>query len=284
MNVKFNMNARFIIFTFLFSIIFVKLGFGANNIISCGVNQACEPGYYCSGAVGQSDSGVCVANAITTATCRFTSFVQSDIIKYIGLFAASFAGIYLFVGKFALVTFAQIIIGIGILFGAQKLVIQITGSSKGLCTSSDALACLANVSDVNKTLKTKRILNLDNQTKDPFTGKNCNFLECERMECDSYQLQTVGTGIGATTKCEKGPKKIVFTTKQAGDFTPTGCQANFTIKCEPTASGSFDRDYFTCKNNCVQDPTKNTFATEVPSSWNIKNCKELILKQISYEK
>jgi hypothetical protein len=265
------MKAGFTIFTIIFSIFFTKLSFGNEQYQSCGVNYPCAAGYYCSGSVGEANSGICVANAVNIAICRFVSFVQSDIIKYVGLFAASFAGIYLFIGKFGLITFAQIITGIGILIGAQKLVIQITGSSSGLCTKNQALACLETTENLSQKIGFKNVLNLE-KVKDKITNSNCDLLECTRASCEMFTEKTTN----GKTQCTKVKDRteIIFT-KQIGVVKPAICNNNLEITCNEI-SGSFSRDYFKCKNTC----TDEIFASEVPSSWNIKNCKELVLKQI----
>ena len=72
----------------------------ASQPVSCGSSDPCPNGFYCTGAVGEAKSGVCVTNSVNILMCRAIDYIQSDILKYFFHFGAIFAGIYFFLGKF----------------------------------------------------------------------------------------------------------------------------------------------------------------------------------------
>jgi hypothetical protein len=208
------------------------------------------------------------------------------------LFASVFAGIYFYIGKFALVTFAQIIIGIAIMLSAQQLVIIGTGSNKGLCSISDATDCLNKTTGNKIQGNTTEVRNLspteisDNKYIPKGSDGKCNSLDCVKAMCTSYSSKSVQINAndqaqGNKTVCTKNTKQDEVMNAKAGTFTPKGCDemdGGKEITCTPVIS-PLKRDYFTCTNAC----TNTIFSAEAPSSWNISSCKELILKQISYK-
>ncbi len=271
----------------IFIILGIMISFFFNNSFaqkppSCGVEKPCQPGYYCSGAVGEAESGVCLANSISIATCRFVDFVKSDIVKYMAIFASVFAGIYLFIGKFAIITFAQVIVGVSILFGAEKIVTQVTGV-KGVCTKNQVAQCLNSVSTRKIFKNEKAIRNLDKNEINYITEKNCEILECKKALCESFKKQTTTINGIQKTECVKQSGKvekyITASTPDISSINPLVCQAGFTISCTPI-NGSLARNYFECQNNCTEGSP--IFGAEAPYSWNINNCQELVQKQISY--
>jgi hypothetical protein len=260
--------------------------FADSKINSCGVNAKCDPGFYCVGAVGESESGVCVANSLNVVMCRFTQYLQSDIIPYFFLLGAVFAGILLFIGKFAATTFIQIILGMAILLGGVKFIGQLVGP-KGLCTTEQALNCADNT-EGNLVHKTRYVFNLSPTAVDPkyvdrnessSEGQNCALLKCFKAKCEEYTRVAVKDQPGKFT-CAKGATKVdVENVKKAKVTVCTKAETgteDLIVSCTPVV-GNYLRDYFRCKSCAGQD-----FAAEAPEIWNVSNCKELIKKQINY--
>jgi hypothetical protein len=249
---------------------------------ACGIAKKCADGYYCTGAIGDSNSGVCVANALNTVMCRSISYVQSDIITYFFLFGAVFAGIYMLVGKFTMVTFIQIVLGIGVLKGATVLMTQITGSSVGVCSQKQALNCIENTQGSKPHQKETIIRNFSTIKVTPSYvmsggGTSCSPLECVKAKCQKYNITRTTVGQTTSVECELSEGVMdaqVPVAQIRASFKPTECQASFSVTCTPVV-GSFERDYFKC-TSCVDEE----FVAEAPSSWEIKDCKDLVKKQI----
>lgn len=271
-----------------------NFAFAANtDLPSCGIEKSCADGYYCSGAVGESDSGVCVANGINIAMCRFIEYFQSTVVRYLFIFAAVFVGLYLFIGKMNFGILAQILIGMAMLLGAGTLVADVTGGAHGLCGKKEALKCLEDTADVLhgsvSSLKgTRQIRNLTkvdikmDYMSSHLSSTKCDALECTNVKCDKY-TKTVDPATNRTT-CSRDAKKdgretTWIRTAQGTNFTPVKCDnSSFRIQCDPIV-GTYERDYFYCKS-CVG----TIFAAEAPSAWHINNCKELVTKNVKQKK
>lgn len=269
----------------------VNFAFGAKNdeIPSCGIGKKCADGYYCSGAVGESESGVCVANGVSIVMCRFIDYFNDNIVRLLFIFASVFVGLYLFIGKMNFNLIAQILIGMSILVGASGLVASIIGDTKGLCGKKEALKCLENTTD-NATLsgaykKTKNIYNLtDERTTAKYLPLNstttCSPLGCIKANCGKYKRDEKTVGSTTTVTCEKqsGAESTWTPTNLIGGsgFRPSDCQAGFTIRCDAYVA-TYERDYFSCKS-C----NGNVFYAEAPSVWQIANCKALVKKDVKY--
>lgn len=268
---------------FLMTIGVFQTAFSADQK-ACGISQKCANGYYCTGAIGDTNSGVCVANALNTVMCRSISYIESDIMKYFFLFGAVFAGIYMFLGKFTMVTFIQIVLGIGILKGATMLITQVTGSSAGLCSQKQALNCIENTTGTKIHSDETYIRNFDKISITPAYVTNssktsCDALECVKAKCDSYSKENIVTNGIQSTRCTLSSGKVdaqVLAINANNDaFSVSICSDNnFKVKCTAVA-GSFKRDYFKC-TSCVGEQ----FFAEAPSVWGIATCKDLVKKQI----
>lgn len=148
---------------------------------------------YCAGAVGDSSSGVCVPNPIQTTLCRFISYIKQDIIDKILIFAVVFSGLFFFVAAYSVKTFAQIMIGIAILKGAEVTLLNVLGldQSTPICTEREALdKCLANAEDVAvdgipSNVEYTNIRNLNASAKS-FDNIPCGPLGCVEAECEKY--------------------------------------------------------------------------------------------------
>jgi len=216
--------------------------------------------------------------------CNFVDYIQKDIFKYIAIFAAVFGGIFMFVGKFTIVNFAQITVGLGVLYGAQSLIVQITGSNQGLCSVSDAQQCLTKVDTLEVYSGYRNIRNLSNANSS--FGENCGILGCTQARCEGFErvernqgFEKVTECINKTTQMQNRTIKVDIYTKGAPSlaYDPKGCyNSSFRIQCKITEA-SFERTYFRCFNRC----TNKEFVAEAPLSLNIKSCSELVLKQIS---
>lgn len=256
----------------------------------CGVESECQDGYYCTGAIGQSNSGTCIPNSVNVTMCRFLDYVQSDILKGLFIFAAVFAGIYMFVGKLTFGTFGQILIGMAILFGATEVITKIT-NKEDVCklrTAQDYLSNIVGASGPQGRIHTNdnRILNLmqanvdSKYTSDGVT--KCDILECMKATCDNYKYTSAvidpnNNAIITPEKCEIAQGKTAVENLPIGqtDFTPVKCPSAFKVSCT-SVKASFSRDYFKCKNTA----TNTTFGAEASSTWNIKSCNDLAKKQI----
>lgn len=252
---------------------------------SCGVNKSCADGYYCLGATGETDSGVCTANGLNITLCRFVHFVQDDIFKYIALFASVFVGIFLFIGRASSTVIAQVIIGIGLLFGAQQILISMSGDTQeGVCSKDQAKTCIADVDDVttNVSLIATNIKNLS-ENKDGF-GNTCPPLGCVVAECQGYDVKTntdSNTNVN-TYKCTtNGETKKRIIQYQDGDNAEQEIEPekskcpNFKVKCTPVKS-PYKVQYLLCKNNC----TNEEYGAKVNSNTNITTCKDLALRKV----
>ena len=262
--------------------------------IGCGVESECQDGYYCTGAIGESNSGTCIPNSVNVTMCRFLDYVQSDILKGLFIFAAVFAGIYMFVGKLTFGTFGQILIGMAILFGATEVITKIT-NKEDVCKSRTAQDHLSNIVGVGGEtglihVNDDKILNLTTAEVDSKyqinSGKQtCDILECMKATCDNYTYtpEVIHPANGTIpilitpAKCESAKGKTAVENLPIGQttFTPGKCPKKFTVSCT-AVTASFSRDYFKCKNTA----TNTTFGAEASSTWNIKSCNDLAKKQI----
>ena len=251
---------------------------------SCGISQRCADGYYCTGAIGDSNSGVCVANALNTVMCRSISYIESDILNYFFLLGAVFAGIYMFLGKFTMVTFIQIVLGITVLKGSATLITSITGSSAGLCSFKQALNCIedtvgAKVYSDETYIRNFTKVNITSNYVTSASKTSCLGLECVTATCLRYSVTTKVTNGVETKECSlsggrTSDSMVLASNANNVDFSVINCPASFKVKCEAVV-GSFKRDYFNC-TSCVGEK----FAAEAPSVWGIATCKDLVKKQI----
>lgn len=274
-----------LIFT-IFFIIFAKSAFANNgNHPSCGVNKKCADGYYCTGANADSSSGVCVANALNVTICRFVEYVQKDIFSYIAIFASVFLGLYMFVGKVNPGMVAQIVLGIGILYGSQTILNNVLGSSKGACSIKAANSCLAQVIDADGSPGMTVYENIRNTTEQvDMSNQDCGLLGCVLVSCPTFKKEMAPASTGPQTyNCSTTNQrqnkfiKHALTDPNTGviSVTPDKACENFTIQCDIVKSSS-TKNYFICENTC----TKVKYAAKADSSLNIKNCKDLSLKNI----
>lgn len=269
------------------TVLFLLLSLGRVNAAtpSCGVDKKCEPGYYCSGAVGESASGVCVANAANIAMCKAIDYLRNDVIKYFFLFGAAFAGLLMLMGKFAMTTLVQILLGIGIIYGAQNIMVHFAGSAKGLCGAEDALSCAEKTTGSKALSGSNIILNLSpvsiDRAYNPNNEKCEEPLQCFKATCDEYtKTETPIAGGGyKISYSKKGSTKTVEWVKGTGDttlnFNGTNGGNSITVNCKPYY-GTFLRDYFLCTNTC----TNVTYGAEAQSNWKIESCADLAKKQI----
>lgn len=273
----------------LFNVQFA-LGAETETIPSCGIGKKCADGYYCSGAVGESESGVCVANGVSIVMCRFIDYFNSNVVRLLFIFAAAFVGLYLFIGKMNFNMLAQILIGMSILVGASGLVASIVGGTQGLCGKKEALKCLEATTDSTMPpgsyKKTKNIYNLTEEKVSAKylpsgTSTTCKPLECIKANCGRYKKEekTIGSTTTVTCTNEPGaestwsPNNIVGT---VNGFKPSDCPTGFTIRCDAYVA-TYERDYFAC-TSC----NGNLFYAETPSVWQISNCKALVMKDVKY--
>lgn len=272
---------------------------------SCGADTPCNDGYYCSGAVGDTPSGVCVANSMNIAMCRFVDYVNSDILPYFFLFGAGFAGILMFIGKFTIMSLMQILLGIGVLYGGKTILGTVIGDPSGLCSSSDAANCAAATTGSKTISSSGVILNLSTTVVDPKydsqllqggTATQCGLLQCVQASCDSYTFAIIATTdsiTGVVTNKKQYtinmtsgvPNPVIATVlgTTPGNITMAiggGSNDNnsITVTCRPI-SATYNRDYFTCTNTC----TNTDYGGEAPVSWNLPDCAALAIKKLNQQ-
>jgi type IV secretory pathway VirB2 component (pilin) len=286
-------------FLFLFFIVgfFTQSSFAEYR--ACGVNEPCRDGYYCMGALGQSSSGVCTANGLNITLCRFVKFIQNDIFTYIALFASIFIGIFLFIGRASTTVIAQVVIGIGILFGSQQLLLSISGDNQEVCSASEAKICLSDVKDISKLDESAEILNLE-RTQD-FFGNTCNGLDCAIWSCPQWSITSkqvpientntgTDTGTGTDTDTQKyetvytckeiskKSKKVILPRSSEKAIQPEPQCTNFEITCAKVGS-PITFNYLSCQNNC----TSQKYYAKIDRRTDIKTCKDLALRNVTYK-
>ena len=94
------------------------------------------------------DAGNLDHSPITRGLCNVFGLVSGNIGKAIAIFAIIAAGFGFFTGKFSIALVIGITLGIGILFGAPKIIAALTGEQVVDCdtiTAGDNVACLSDI-------------------------------------------------------------------------------------------------------------------------------------------
>jgi hypothetical protein len=269
----------------LIGLILFKNVVAATAVPSCGVSKKCEPGFYCSGAVGESESGVCVANSLNVVMCRFTQYLQYDIVPYFFLLGGVYAGFLLFLGKFSMLTFVQAMLGIGILYGGTQFLAKITGSTKGLCTAEQASNCANETQTLSGIKNTDIIYNVSvasvnskyvDRADSASSPETCGLLECFKAQCEDY-TKTAIPGQPGKYQCDKKAYRIDVDSVKKSNVTVCSSDkdgSTLTVNCTPI-KGSYTRDYFLC-----QSCAGKKFVAETDTSWGLKDCKDVVNKNI----
>lgn len=254
---------------------------------SCGVEKSCKPGYYCLGAIGESESGVCTANALNISLCRFLKYIRKEILGYLFLFGAMFGGVMMWIGKFTMTTMVQILLGIGVIQGAQGLIIMLAGGQgHTICTTQEAKECASGTTGTKSRSAISVLLNLSavspNEEYNPQKVKCDEPFTCFRAKCDTYTKSTTPGKEGelpSISYSKKGDQKIVDwvpgTDSTTVEFTGQNGGDSISVKCDPYYA-SYTRDYFSCTNPC----TGVSYGAEASTTWNVSTCAELALRNI----